>query len=134
MDGIVKHPYGIALYEDRLYWSDWRTHAIESCNKFTGKDHQTVVTEERNFIYGLHIYHSAMSTHIENPCSFAFCSDICLLKGNSYSCACPQGKVLAADKHTCHGKYSLLYIMYISKYGTHDVKVIILCLQFVLEY
>lgn len=36
----------------------------------------------------------------------AFCSDICLLSGSTYTCACPQDKELSNDKHTCKGNFS----------------------------
>lgn len=49
LQDMVQHPYGIAVFEDRLYWSDWETASIESCNKFTGKDHETLVQGEPIF-------------------------------------------------------------------------------------
>lgn len=106
LEGVVKHPFAIAVFEDRLYWSDWATHSVQSCDKFTGKNHSTIVKDNQNhgFIYGLSVFHSAILSRTENPCAFAFCSDICLLNGPAnYTCACPENKELAADKHTCRG-------------------------------
>lgn len=48
--GVSKHPYGIAVFEDSLYWSDWDTKSIQSCNKFTGK-HREVLLHDRK-VYG----------------------------------------------------------------------------------
>ncbi|CAH0549992.1 unnamed protein product [Brassicogethes aeneus] len=101
LNGIVKHPYAIAVFEDRLFWSDWATHSIQYCNKFTGKNHTTLIKENREYIYGVSIYHSAMRSRNENPCLLAFCSDLCLLSGKGYKCACPQNKELSSDRHTC---------------------------------
>ncbi|KAL3286983.1 hypothetical protein HHI36_001469 [Cryptolaemus montrouzieri] len=101
LKGVVKHPYSIAVFENRLFWSDWNTHTIQSCDKFTGKNHQTIIKEKKEFIYGLTVYHSALQGNRINHCSLAFCSDICLLSGSTYSCACPQNKVLSSDQHTC---------------------------------
>lgn len=101
LKGLIKHPYAIAVFENKLYWSDWGTRSIESCNKFTGKNHHTLIKEDREYIYGISIYHANNRKKIHNPCSSAFCSDICLLKGASYKCACPQNKELNSDQHTC---------------------------------
>ncbi|KAG5883038.1 hypothetical protein JTB14_028377 [Gonioctena quinquepunctata] len=101
LEGIVKHPYAIAVFENKLYWSDWATHSIQSCDKFTGKNHSTIVKEDHDFIYGISIYHSALHKRLDNPCALSYCSDICLLNAKSYSCACPENKVLGSDKHIC---------------------------------
>ena len=47
---VIKHPFAIAVFEDKLYWSDWDKLNIESCNKFTGQDLESLV--EGEFIYG----------------------------------------------------------------------------------
>ncbi|XP_060527930.1 putative vitellogenin receptor [Cylas formicarius] len=101
LEGIAKHPFAIAVFEDRLFWSDWETHSIQICNKFTGKNHSTLIKDENEFIYGISIFHSALHERTENPCSLAFCSDICLLNGDGYTCACSEGKILGSDNHTC---------------------------------
>lgn len=49
IDDIVKHPFGLAVFQDRIYWSDWETLSIESCDKFTGKNHRTLVQGEQIF-------------------------------------------------------------------------------------
>lgn len=106
------YPYAIAIFEDKLYWSDWHTRSIESCNKFTGKEHHTIVREQHELvIYGIHLFHPVLHQRIDNPCSLAFCSDICLLSGTTgYTCSCPQDKILSADKHTCKGKECVLFV------------------------
>lgn len=43
---FVHHPFGLAVFESRIYWSDWQTFSIESCDKFTGKDHDVLVQGE----------------------------------------------------------------------------------------
>ncbi|CAG9813302.1 unnamed protein product [Phaedon cochleariae] len=101
LQDVVKHPYAISVFEDRLYWSDWATHSIQTCNKFTGKNHRTLVKDNKEFIYGISIFHSALHKRVENPCALSFCSDICLLKGDGYRCACPENKILGADQHIC---------------------------------
>lgn len=46
---IAKHPFGLAVFENRLYWSDWGRMSIESCDKFTGKNHEVLVQGEQIF-------------------------------------------------------------------------------------
>ncbi|XP_063218375.1 vitellogenin receptor isoform X2 [Bacillus rossius redtenbacheri] len=107
LQGALKHPYSIAVFEDRLYWSDWVDREIESCNKFTGKDREVIVKMKKHPIYNLHVYHPALHpSELSNPCSRARCSHLCLLStGLTCSCACPEDKELGPDKHTCRDLY-----------------------------
>lgn len=134
LDGIVKHPYAIAVFEDKLYWSDWVTHSIQYCDKFTGKNHHTLIKEKKEYIYGMHIFHSALKQRYGNPCKNAFCSDMCLLSGSTYRCACPQDKTLGGDNHTCTqtekkknlaiGAGDMLILIQHQKLGKHDINVL----------
>lgn len=100
LDGILKHPYGVAVFEDRLYWSDWGTRSIHSCNKFTGKDHKVLAKDRA--IYAVHIYHSAKQAKVPHGCMNSRCSHLCLLSTrNGSSCACPDGMQLSTDKVRC---------------------------------
>lgn len=47
---VAKHPYALAVFQDDLYWSDWDTKSIQMCNKFTCKNRQTVIKDQK--IYG----------------------------------------------------------------------------------
>lgn len=42
LQDVFKHPFAIAVYGNRLYWSDTGTKAIEYCDKFTGKNHDVL--------------------------------------------------------------------------------------------
>lgn len=46
---IARHPFSLAIMENRIYWSDWDTLGIESVDKFTGKNHETLVQGEQIF-------------------------------------------------------------------------------------
>ncbi|XP_053677992.1 putative vitellogenin receptor [Anopheles nili] len=100
LSDMLKHPFSIAVFNDRIYWSDWDTKSIQSCDKFTGKARRTVVHDR--MIFDVHIYHSSIQPRIKHPCLNHTCSHLCLLTSNaSYTCACPQGMDLHQDKHTC---------------------------------
>ncbi|XP_023289425.1 vitellogenin receptor, partial [Orussus abietinus] len=98
---VARHPFAIAIFENRLYWSDWYSNSIQSCDKFTGKNLQ-ILFRRRNEIYGIHIYHSVLKPEIPNPCNNKPCSQICLLAPNSrYTCACTLDMELSSNQHTC---------------------------------
>lgn len=100
LEQYTQHPFSLAVFENRLYWSDWGTKAIESCNKFTGKDLEILVQGEQ--IFDVHIYHEASMPNRTHACTDHSCSHICLLSANeTYTCACPENMRLKADLHTC---------------------------------
>lgn len=97
---MSKHPYGIAMFQDTLYWSDWDSKSIQSCNKFTGKNRTTIIRD--TVIYDIHVYHPSMRATSKNPCLENDCSHLCLLDSNSsYTCECPKYMELSVDKHKC---------------------------------
>lgn len=49
IDGVLKHPYGIAVFENDIYWSDWKTKSIEKCNKFNCKKREIVARDRQIF-------------------------------------------------------------------------------------
>ncbi|KAH8274692.1 hypothetical protein KR018_010052, partial [Drosophila ironensis] len=102
--GVLKHPYGLALFEDQLFWSDWATKSVHACHKFSGKQHR-VIAKDRT-IYAVHVYHRAKQPPAEGPhgCQVAQCSHLCLLaepEQGGYSCACPDGMRLGPDHRRC---------------------------------
>ncbi|XP_055389862.1 putative vitellogenin receptor isoform X2 [Condylostylus longicornis] len=100
LSGIVKHPYGIALFEDSLYWSDWSTETINVCNKLNGKNHEVIFKDSKP-MYAVHVYHSSIQPKANHPCKYNSCSHICLLAGKTAKCACPDDMDLNSDGRTC---------------------------------
>ncbi|XP_039439159.2 putative vitellogenin receptor [Culex pipiens pallens] len=97
---VLKHPFAISVFNDRIYWSDWDTKSIQSCDKFSGKQRKTVVHDRQ--IFDVHVYHSSVQPKGDHACIGNFCSHLCLLaQNNSYSCACPYSMGLKPDKHSC---------------------------------
>nr|XP_012143749.1 PREDICTED: vitellogenin receptor [Megachile rotundata] len=99
--GIAKRPFSLAVFEDKLYWSDWMSNTIQSCDKYTGKD-WNILVDTNSTIYGIHIYHSVLKPKMHNPCNARPCSELCLLNSEkSYTCACAVDKELNTDHRTC---------------------------------
>ncbi|XP_023164142.2 putative vitellogenin receptor isoform X1 [Drosophila hydei] len=102
LDGMLKHPYGLAIFEDHLYWSDWGTRSIHTCHKFSGKQHR-ILARDRT-IYAVHVYHPAKQPQIPHACETARCSHLCLLaepSAGGHTCACPESMTLSADGRRC---------------------------------
>lgn len=40
------HPFGITLFNETLYWTDWRTRSIYRCYKLSGDDREIVASNK----------------------------------------------------------------------------------------
>lgn len=105
LQDAVRQPFSLAVFEDRVYWSDWASDTLESCDKITGHHIERIGTYNRR-IFGISIFHPTLqgSTTMKpyNPCEINTCSHICLLQNTaSYSCHCPDHMVLGKDNRTC---------------------------------
>ncbi|XP_042888358.1 low-density lipoprotein receptor-related protein 2-like isoform X1 [Penaeus japonicus] len=103
-EAAVDHPFAIAVWQERLYWSDWEHDHIRSCLKRSGKQTRQIVKGSHSDFFGLTIYHPAMMPQTINPCSSRLCSHLCLMSPGSdpgYTCACPAEMELADDHHSC---------------------------------
>ncbi|XP_025075482.1 LOW QUALITY PROTEIN: vitellogenin receptor [Pogonomyrmex barbatus] len=108
---VIQHPSSLVTFENRLYWSDWESKTIQSCNKFNGKDWHILI-RTNNEPYGLYIEHSALKRKFNNPCHPNPCSELCMLNQNkSYTCACTSNKELDTDNHTCREKKKEQYLL-----------------------
>lgn len=47
LQGKVPHPFGITLFEDEIFWTDWLTKAIYKAHKWSGKNHMTLKNTTR---------------------------------------------------------------------------------------
>jgi len=99
------HPYSLAVFEDTIYWSDWDSFEIFSCNKFNGKDFQVIVKEAGIRPMGIAVAHPILlEPDIPAPCSGHDCSHLCLpasLPSTDFTCACPADMILDSDNKSC---------------------------------
>ncbi|CAH3164729.1 unnamed protein product [Pocillopora meandrina] len=95
------HPFGLALYESMLYWTDWNKKSILRYN-LTSAKHETVIPDLQQPM-DIHVYDPSLSFTGPHACAQnnGLCSDFCLLKPGGYKCACPTGIVLKPDGRSC---------------------------------
>nr|UST29525.1 vitellogenin receptor [Callinectes arcuatus] len=111
---VIHHPFAMALWEDRLYWTDWNKKIVSSCVKRDGKHGRTELKGGFTMFFGLVLYHPAMKEKISNPCQYSSCSHMCLLSPHppGYACACPTGIMkLSPDRHTCVDTPARVYMI-----------------------
>ena len=113
------HPFSLAVFEDTLYWSDWETREIVSCNKFNGKNYKVLVKEAGIRPMGIVIAHPvSVEEELPVPCAQHECSHVCLpqpLPNHSYKCACPTDMILDSTKKTCVSNPQSSILMVASK-------------------
>lgn len=100
----LHHIFALAVWEDRVYWTDWETKSIESCHKDTGDNCTTLLTTIHRPM-DIRVYHPYRQQQPKvNPCKAAPCSTLCLLspvEPTGYKCACPDHFYLAPDNVSC---------------------------------
>ncbi|KAG7162923.1 Low-density lipoprotein receptor-related protein 6-like 3 [Homarus americanus] len=113
---IVKdlpQPYGLTLYEDYVYWADWKTGTIERANKSKGEN-RTRIQNHLDYIMDILVFHSSRQSG-KNPCSVnnGGCSHLCLAVPatngtHNFTCSCPTHYKLDQDGKTCKAPTSFL--------------------------
>ncbi|KAL3266298.1 hypothetical protein HHI36_010478 [Cryptolaemus montrouzieri] len=97
----VPHPYGLDVFGDDIYWTDWHNSTLEKANKINGRN-RVVVERKLTNIMQVKIFHRARKM-TQTACNNnnGGCSHLCLIKPDGHSCACPTGIKLKDDGRTC---------------------------------
>ncbi|CAD6208044.1 GSCOCG00010318001-RA-CDS [Cotesia congregata] len=100
----LPHPFGLVIYQNKVYWTDWDTKSIHRANKDTGSN-SVVVRSDISGLMDVRMFHRNRSV-VANPCGKdnGKCSHLCLLTPKSvsssrYSCVCPTGLVLEPNSN-----------------------------------
>ncbi|XP_007909403.1 very low-density lipoprotein receptor isoform X2 [Callorhinchus milii] len=103
----LANPFGLAVFEDRVYWTEQTNKAVYSANKFTGAGLTALawnLTEPR----GIAVFHKFMQPDGKNWCVSASpsCEYLCVPAphtdvGSKYTCLCPDGMKLDATGYKC---------------------------------
>lgn len=129
----LNHPFAITLFENNIYWTDWRSNSIIRVNKWNStdlsviqrtltqlfdikilhpsrqprsKENQAIVLEISDIEAPKLIFAVSICLDNYNPCEVnnGNCSHLCLLSTNqTYKCACPHIMILMSDNRTCEG-------------------------------
>lgn len=113
---MLSHPFAIALFENFVYWTDWRTNSVVRANKWTGGD-VSIIQRTVTQPFDIQIMHPSRQPRNNNgtsPCgkNNGGCSHLCLLHTNyTYRCDCPHVMRLNPDNRTCVGEYFSIFFL-----------------------
>ncbi|XP_063285770.1 low-density lipoprotein receptor-related protein 2 [Pelobates fuscus] len=105
---IIPHPYGISVFEQYVYFTDWTKLSVMRANKFRD-DSTTAVFRTSLRPYGVTVFHPLRQPAVTNPCGInnGGCQQICVLShrtdndGLGYRCRCKLGFDLHDDGRRC---------------------------------
>lgn len=106
----VPSPSRLALFEDRVYWSDSTKQGVNSVNKYEGSSSIQAIykTKDISEPKAITVIHSLKQTSVNNPCGVnnGGCSQMCIVTaiqngGLGYRCACNIGYRLETDLRNC---------------------------------
>ncbi|KDR24262.1 Low-density lipoprotein receptor-related protein 4, partial [Zootermopsis nevadensis] len=99
----LPHPFGLAVFRDKIYWTDWDTSSIHMADKQTGKN-KTILRSGISNLMDIRVFHRGRQP-VPTMCQAknGGCSHLCLLAPlpKGHTCACPIGIKLLEDGRTC---------------------------------
>uniref|UniRef100_A0A672KHW3 Low-density lipoprotein receptor-related protein 2-like n=1 Tax=Sinocyclocheilus grahami TaxID=75366 RepID=A0A672KHW3_SINGR len=108
----LSHPWGVAVYDSYLYFTDRDFEVIERVDKATGLN-RVVMRDNVAGLRVLKVHYRDSSAGWSNGCSnnVGTCEQLCLPRpGGLFSCACATGFKLSADNRTCSPYQSYVVI------------------------
>jgi integrin beta 2 len=104
VQGQPQHAFGLAVYGDFLYWTDWILHGIMRANKYTGGDIKRLKMNIARQPMAIIAVAEDTEDCLLNKCQYekGGCQQICKTNEKSEkSCSCFDNFVLADDNMTC---------------------------------
>uniref|UniRef100_A0A0N5C470 Low-density lipoprotein receptor-related protein 6 n=1 Tax=Strongyloides papillosus TaxID=174720 RepID=A0A0N5C470_STREA len=101
---FIGHPFGVEVFDNHVYWGDWKTFSIYRASKWNGSHIEVVDIRPFGIPLGIKIIHPTKQNKImKNLCKDnGGCSHICLIKTkNLRTCGCPHMMVLDDSGVNC---------------------------------
>ncbi|KAA8588167.1 hypothetical protein FQN60_001361 [Etheostoma spectabile] len=109
----LSHPWGVAVYQNYLYFTDRNFEVIERVDKSTGANRVVL----RDNVSGLRVLKVHYRESTSNGCTnnMGVCEQLCLPRTQGlFTCACATGFKLNADNRTCTPYQSYVVISTLS--------------------
>uniref|UniRef100_A0A0N4ZXC0 Low-density lipoprotein receptor-related protein 6 n=1 Tax=Parastrongyloides trichosuri TaxID=131310 RepID=A0A0N4ZXC0_PARTI len=101
---FLGHPFGVEVFENHVYWGDWKSFSIYRASKWNGSHIEVVDIRIFGTPFGISIIHPTKQNKVmKNPCkNNGGCSHMCLIKTKtSRTCACPHMMILDYSGTKC---------------------------------
>ncbi|NXK69843.1 LRP1 protein, partial [Sylvietta virens] len=116
------HPFGLAVYGDYIFWTDWVRRAVQRANKYVGTDMKLLRVDIPQQPMGIIAVANDTDSCELSPCRVnnGGCQDLCLLTPKGHvNCSCRGERVLQED-FTCKAVNSTCNVHYEFECGNGD--------------